>query len=155
MMRRVPLAVAAAVLTATVLAGCAHPLVVEAAEYAADPDCAEVMLAVPDAVGGLEVRGTTSQATQAWGEEYEIVARCGVEPPGPTTEQCVTVDTPAATVDWLVSESGDAWVAVTFGRSPAVELTVPKVRADEAVGDVLAELSPAAGRAPANGLECS
>lgn len=141
--------------SALMLAGCAHPLVVDPAPYAADPDCAPVMLAVPETVGGLATRGTTSQATQAWGDEFEIVARCGVEPPGPTTEQCITVDTPAATVDWLVTETADAWVAVTFGRSPALELTVPQVRADEAVGDVLAELSPAAGRAPTNSLECS
>jgi hypothetical protein len=145
----------ATVVAAVALAGCAHPVVVDAAEYAADPDCAPVMLAVPDTVGGLDVRGTTSQATQAWGEEYEIVARCGVEPPGPTTDQCIAVETPAATVAWLLRETDDAWVAVTFGLSPALELTVPKVRADEAVGDVLAELSPAAARAPSNGLECS
>lgn len=153
MIRRALLALVAT--SALVLTGCAHPLVVDPAPYAADPDCAPVMLAVPQTVGGLATRGTTSQATQAWGDEYEIVARCGVEPPGPTTEQCVTVDTPAATVDWLVTETADAWVAVTFGRSPALELTVPQVRADEAVGDVLAELSPAAGRAPTNSLECS
>ncbi|GIG55124.1 DUF3515 family protein [Demequina activiva] len=153
MSRRALLTLVAA--SALALSGCAHPLVVDPAPYAADPDCAEVMLAVPTAVGGLEMRGTTSQATQAWGSEYEIVARCGVEPPGPTTERCVTVETPAASVDWLVSETADARVAVTFGRSPALELTVPTVRADEAVGDVLAELSPAAARAPSNGLECS
>lgn len=153
MIRRALLALVAT--STLVLTGCAHPLVVDPAPYAADPDCAPVMLAVPQTVGGLATRGTTSQATQAWGDEYEIVARCGVEPPGPTTEQCVTVDTPAATVDWLVTETADAWVAVTFGRSPALELTVPQVRADEAVGDVLAELSPAAGRAPTNSLECS
>lgn len=153
MTRRALLSLVAA--SALALSGCAHPLVVDAAPYAADPECAPVMLAVPEVVGGLDTRGTTSQATQAWGDEFEIVARCGVEPPGPTTEQCITVDTPAATVDWLVMETADAWVAVTFGRSPALELTVPQVRADEAVGDVLAELSPAAGRAPTNGLECS
>lgn len=147
--------VAGTLAIATSVAGCAHPYVVDPAPYAADPDCARVMLAVPDTVGGLEHRGTTSQATQAWGDEYEIVARCGVEPPGPTTEQCIAVETPAASVDWLMLETDDAWVGVTFGRSPALELTVPKIRADEAVGDVLAELSSAAALAPGNGLECS
>ena len=154
MPRRLAVAAASALMAGPALTGCSHPVVVDPAPYAADPDCARVMLAVPEAVGGLDKRGTTSQATQAWGDEFEIIARCGVEPPGPTTEQCIAVETPAATVDWLMHEEGDDWVAVTFGRSPALELTVPKVRADEAVGDVLAELSPAAALAPGNGLEC-
>ncbi len=145
----------AALATATLLTGCAQAAVVEPAPYAGDPACAPVMLAVPETVGGLDMRATTSQATQVWGEEFGITARCGVEPPGPTTEQCVAVGTPSATVDWLLREEGEDWVAVTFGRSPALELTVPQVRADEAVSDVLAELSPAASLAPSNGLECS
>ncbi|WP_062132776.1 DUF3515 family protein [Demequina aestuarii] len=152
---RLAVAAASAVMAVPLLAGCAHAEVIDAAPYAADPDCARVMLAAPETVGGLEMRATTSQATQAWGAEYPILARCGVEPPGPTTEQCVAVETPAATVDWLLREEGENWVAVTFGRSPALELTVPQIRADEAVGDVLAELSPAAALAPENGLECS
>ncbi|WP_084038068.1 DUF3515 family protein [Demequina sp. NBRC 110053] len=154
MSHRASTALVAALVVAP-LAGCAHAYVVDPAPYAADPDCARVMLSIPETVGGLEMRATTSQATQAWGDEHEIVARCGVEPPGPTTEQCIAVSTAAADVDWLMTEVDGAWVAVTFGRSPALELTVPQVRADEAVGDVLAELSPAAALAPPNGLECS
>jgi hypothetical protein len=145
----------AAALFTLALAGCAQPLTVSPAPYAADPDCARVMLVVPEVVGGLPVRGTTSQATQAWGEEFPIVARCGVEPPGPSPEPCVSVDTPSGSVDWLVSEVGENWVAVTFGRSPALEVTVPAIRADEAVRDVLAEFTSAAALAPVNGLECS
>ncbi|MFN3865816.1 MAG: DUF3515 family protein [Demequina sp.] len=155
MPRRLAVAAASAVLAVPLLTGCAHAAVIEAAPYAADPDCARVMLAIPETVGGLAMRATTSQATQAWGEEYPITARCGVEPPGPTTETCIAVETPAATLDWILREEGDNWVAVTFGRSPALELTVPQIRADEAVGDVLAELSPAAALAPTNGLACS
>ena len=155
MLKRLGVAIASALLLAPALVGCAHAEVVEPAEYAGDPACADVMLAVPELVGGLQMRNTTSQATQAWGEEFPIIARCGVEPPGPTTDQCIAVETSAASVDWLMREEDDAWVATTFGRSPALELTVPKVRADEAVGDVLAELSPAAARAPENGLVCS
>lgn len=140
--------------SAVALAGCAHPLVVDPAEYAADPDCARVMLAIPETVGGLDQRGTTSQATQAWGDEFEIVARCGVEPPGPTTEQCVNVTTASADVDWLLREEDDQWVATVFGRSPALEVTVPKVRADDAVSELLAEFSGPASLAPVNNLEC-
>jgi hypothetical protein len=139
---------------ALVLAGCAQALIVDPAPYAADPDCASVMLAVPDTIGGLDVRGTSSQATSAWGDEYPIIARCGVEPPGPTSETCTQIDTPSVTIGWLIAEDGEDWVATTFGHSPALEMRVPKIRADEAVGDVLAEVSGAAALAPTNGLEC-
>lgn len=148
------LLVSVGVAAVVVLAGCGRPVTVEAAPYAADVNCASVMLAVPEVVGGLATRGTTSQATQAWGERHEIIARCGVEPPGPTTETCLAIATPNADVDWLVREEGDTWVAVTFGRSPALEVLIPTARADEAVGEVLAELSPAAALAPSNSLEC-
>ncbi len=153
MPRPLPTVAIAAVATVS-LAGCAHPLIVDPAPYAADPDCARVMLAMPDVVGGLAYHETSSQATASWGDDYPLVMRCGVEPPGPTTDECLSIETSGVTVDWLLTDDGDDWRAVTFGRSPAVELLVPKVRAQDAVGDVLAEVSPAAARAPSNGLEC-
>ena len=139
---------------ALVLAGCSQPWVVDPAPYAADPDCARVMLAMPTVVGGLDVRATTSQATTAYGVDDPIVVRCGVEPPGPTTDSCVAVDAATGTQDWLVVEEGDQWRATSFGRSPAVEVLIPTVRADEAVPDLLADLSGPAALAPTNGLEC-
>ena len=139
---------------ALLLAGCSQPLVVPPATYAADPDCARVMLAMPTVVGGLDVRGTTSQATAAYGSEDPIVVRCGVEPPGPTLDSCVAVDAETGTQDWLIVEGDDVWTATSFGRSPAVEVTIPKVRADLAVPDLLAEVSGPAALAPSNGLEC-
>lgn len=142
------------VTAASLLAGCASPLVVDPAPYAADPDCARVMLAMPGVVGGQEVRQTTSQATSAYGEEFPIVVRCGVEPPGPTTDECLAVETRVGVTDWVLVDRGDAWVATAFGRSPALELVVPKERADEAISDVLADVSGPAALAPANGLEC-
>lgn len=136
------------------LAGCSQPLIVDPAPYAADPDCARVMLAMPTSVGGLDVRGTSSQATAAYGAEYPIVVRCGVEPPGPTTDQCVAVTATGASQDWLVVEDGDQWRATSFGRSPAVEVLIPTARAQDAVADLLAEVSGPASLAPSNGLEC-
>jgi hypothetical protein len=112
------------------------------------------MLAAPETLGGLAMRATTSQATVAYGEEYIIVVRCGVEPPGPSDDPCVEVTTGSTTLGWLISEDASAWKAVSFGRSPAVEATIPKVRADRAVGDLLAELTPSAALAPSNGLAC-
>lgn len=139
---------------ALALAGCANAVPVPAAPYASDPECARVMLAAPETLGGLPMRATTSQATAAYGDEHVIVVRCGVEPPGPSDDPCVEVTTSSTTLWWLISEQADAWVAVSFGRSPAVEATIPKIRAERAVGDLLAELAPSAALAPGNGLEC-
>ena len=143
-----------AVAVAAGLAGCAAPLVVEPAPYAADPVCARVMLGIPETLGGLALRATSSQATGAYGTESPIVVRCGVEVPGPSEERCVAIDTPSASADWLVYEEDDTWRAVTFGRSPATEVLIPKIRADQAVGELLALLSPATSLAERTGLEC-
>lgn len=141
-------------LPALALSGCAHALVVEAAPHASDPDCARVMLAAPPTLGGLPARGTTSQATEAWGEEFPIVVRCGVEIPSPTTDHCVGVLVNSYAVDWVITERKDEWVATTYGRRPAVEAIIPKARADQALGDLLAELTPAASLAPLTGRSC-
>jgi len=136
------------------LAACSGPLVVEPAPYAADPQCASVMLAIPDSVGGLAMRATSSQATAGYGDEPHIVVRCGVEPPGPSEDRCVAIDTASGAQDWLIRETDEDWLAVSFGRSPALEVTIPKLRADEAVAELLGDLSGAASLADPNGLEC-
>jgi hypothetical protein len=132
------------------LAGCAQGVGVAVAPDAANPDCARVVLALPESLGdGLEQQRTTSQATSAWGTPSDpVTLRCGVEVPGPTTEQCVTMETAGGTsIDWLVradAEPADAqtadgadadslatdpgssdWTFVTYGRDPAVEVHVP------------------------------
>lgn len=112
------------------------------------------MLAMPDTLGGLTRVATTAQAADAWGAEFTIVARCGVPIPGPTTDPCVTVDTLSSSVDWIIHEGDDAWLATTYGRSPALEVVVPKVRADEAIADLLADLTPAAALAPETTHAC-
>ncbi len=133
---------------------CAAPVVVDPAPYAGDPQCASVMLGIPHEVGGLPLRPTSSQATAAYGTTAMITVRCGVEPPGPSVERCVAIDTGSVSQDWLITEVDGSWIAVSFGRTPATEVIVPKIRADEAVGEVLAQLSPAAARADSNGLLC-
>jgi len=112
------------------------------------------MLGIPDELGGLSLRDTSSQATAAYGDEAMIIVRCGVEPPGPSSERCVAIETASASQDWLVTETDDTWIAVAFGRSPATEVTIPKIRADQAVGELLAQLSPAVSLADSNGLMC-
>ncbi|GAA1147669.1 DUF3515 domain-containing protein [Nesterenkonia lutea] len=101
------------------LSGCASTATVEAAPDAANPECADVMLAVPEVIGDHELRPTTSQGTAVWGDPSQVVVRCGVEPPGPSTEHCVG----AEGVDWLAVEEDDqTWRLVSYGRDPAVEV---------------------------------
>ncbi|WP_308121666.1 DUF3515 family protein [Actinotalea ferrariae] len=132
------------------LAGCATPVAVPAAPYAADPVCAQVVLALPDALAGMPRLDTSSQATTAWGERTApVVLRCGVEPPGPTTDPCVDADDGTVQVDWVAvagpeDEDGAApWTFVTYGRDPAVEVRVPaEVTANRSTSFLL-DLGPA------------
>lgn len=111
-----------------VLAGCSPAVPTEAAPWAADPACAEVLVRLPDAVGDRERRQVTSQATAAWGDGDSLVrVRCGLEPLGPTTERCVRV----GAVDWVTRTDGGSTLYTTFGRSPAVEI---ELRGDEPDG---------------------
>ncbi|WP_051640123.1 DUF3515 family protein [Cellulomonas sp. URHE0023] len=120
---------AAVVATLLLLAGCTSAVAAEAAPHATDPVCASVVLAMPDSLGDdLPRRDTTAQATAAWGDpEAPILLRCGVEPLGPTTEHCQTVETPGGpSIDWVTVENDDgSWTLTTYGRSPAVEVDVP------------------------------
>ena len=112
---------AAALTSAVVLTGCGSTVTVDPAPDAANPDCAPVMLAMPDEVSGMEQRETSSQGTTAYGDPSAMIVRCGVEEPGPTTEPCTDV----SGVDWLISQvpgQENQWRAVTYGRSPAVEV---------------------------------
>lgn len=148
---------AAIVVVATALLGaaCSSTVQVDVAPSATDPMCAQVVLALPDDVAGLARITTTSQATAAWGSPgAAIVLRCGVEPPGPTTDQCVTVTDPAGgSVDWVVTVDGStdagAWTFVTFGRVPAVELTVPQVLAGDQPDSLLVDVGRAVSEVPA------
>ncbi|WP_421734333.1 DUF3515 domain-containing protein [Cellulomonas sp.] len=130
-----------------VLAGCASVVPVDVAPHATDPQCASVVLAMPDSLGdGLPQRDTNAQATTAWGDaSAPVVLRCGVEPLGPTTEHCQSVETPGGpSIDWVVVEGEDGgWTFTTYGREPAVELHVPAEVADERSTAFVDQLGPA------------
>ncbi|MCL3860534.1 DUF3515 domain-containing protein [Actinotalea sp. K2] len=135
------------------LSGCSGTVVVEPGPFAADPRCAEVVLALPQTLAGGERLATSSQATVAWGDPTDpVVLRCGVEPPGPTTDDCVTADDGVTSVDWLAvpgaqePDGGTAWTFTTYGRVPAVEVQVPaSVTADRSTA-FLMDLGPAVSR---------
>ncbi|MEN1975230.1 DUF3515 family protein [Cellulomonas sp. P4] len=156
--------VAAVALAGAALAGCAPQVGVTVAPHATDPDCARVVLTLPDSLGdGLDEVRTTSQATAAWGDPSDpVTLRCGVEVPGPTTEQCVTMETASGPgIDWLVRAEAEAadgatapadpaedpgssdWTFVTYGRDPAVEVHVPAAVVAERSTSFLDALSPA------------
>lgn len=150
--RRAVAAAALATALAAPLGACTTPVGVSAAPHAADPACAEVVLALPRELDGMARLRTSSQATAAWGEpDAAVVLRCGVEPPPPTTDPCVSADDGTVAVDWLAIE-GDAtpdgapWTFVTYGRDPAVEVRVPAAVAASRSTSFLLELGPAVAR---------
>lgn len=124
-----PLAVGA---IAVSLAGCGT-VTVPAGPDAGDPDCAGVVLGAPDELLGQERQNTSSQGTVAWGEgEDTIVLRCGVTPPGPTTDLCTRLeDSTGVQVDWIVREQDDLVFYTTYGRSPAIDVSVPRAVAPD------------------------
>jgi hypothetical protein len=143
------LAVAAALVTAS----CAPPVTVPAAPHAADPLCASVVLALPRDLDGMPRLATGSQATVAWGERADpVVLRCGVEPPPPTTDPCVTVDDGITSVDWVsvegevIADGAAEWTFTTYGRDPAVEVVVPASVTATRSTSFLVDLGPAIDR---------
>ncbi|MET1086848.1 MAG: DUF3515 domain-containing protein [Arthrobacter sp.] len=127
------------------LAGCAPVVDVSAATDAANPACAPMMVALPDAIGDAGLRKTNSQATAAWGDPSRVILRCGVNVPGPTTDRCVTVNG----VDWVIKEGDPVYTLTTFGREPATEILMDPDAISSAT--VLADLAAAAAKVPATG----
>jgi ABC-type Fe3+-hydroxamate transport system substrate-binding protein len=142
-------------LVAVALAGCSRAVSVQVAPAAADPVCASVVLALPGTLAAGGRLDTTSQATAAWGDPAApIVLRCGVDPPGPTTEKCVTATDQAGTsVDWVAVQEvaagaagGAGWTFTTYGRVPAVELRVPPRVTPQSATSLLVDLTAAVSK---------
>ncbi|MEZ5191081.1 MAG: DUF3515 family protein, partial [Schumannella sp.] len=80
--RRARAAAIAAILAATpLLAACAPTVVMHPADDANNPDCAAVIVRLPDQVAGLDRRQTDAQSTAAWGDPDAVLLRCGVTVP--------------------------------------------------------------------------
>ena len=94
----------------------------------------------PTTVGGQALRqtSTSSAAVRAWGDPA-VIARCGVPPIGPTTDQCLNV----SGIDWVAHRLTDGVRFTTYGRSPAIEVLVPSAYQPEPL------LLPAFGKAAA------
>lgn len=134
----------AAALSVVALTACAPTVDVTAASDAANPACAPMMVALPDAIGDAALRKTNSQATAAWGDPSQVILRCGVNVPGPTTDRCVSVNG----VDWVIKEGDPVWTLTTFGREPATEILMDPEKISSAT--VLADLSASAGKISAS-----
>ncbi|WP_336648348.1 DUF3515 family protein [Microbacterium sp. MMO-10] len=125
------------------MAGCAPTVALKPARNANAPECAEVAVRVPESIGSLTARTTDAQATAAWGDPVAVVFTCGLEPPAPTTKQCVTINA----VDWIVDDSESPYLRLTtYGREPAAQAYVDttRVSADAALG----ALAPATQKLP-------
>ena len=102
-----------------------------------------MMVILPQYVADFPRRETSSQATAAWGDPSQVILRCGVQVPGPTTDQCVSVND----VDWVLREGENGyWTATTYGRTPATELIFKPD--DVAESSVLMDLSAAVSEVP-------
>ena len=112
---------AVAVLSLSVLTACAPVVRLEAAPEANSPNCANMIVRLPDDFAGQERRRVNSQATAAWGNPVVIIARCGLPRPAPSTLPCVTVDG----VDWLVDDTDrPTYRLLSYGLDPATEVIV-------------------------------
>lgn len=89
--------------------------------FAQDPACARLADRYPDRLGGATRDRVTFQGLAVWGHGA-VDLRCGVNPPAPTTDACVSVDG----TDWVWRQTaGDGRKKlVTYGRSPAVEVSI-------------------------------
>ncbi|MBX3094366.1 MAG: DUF3515 domain-containing protein [Cryobacterium sp.] len=137
------IAAAVAALTLLALTGCTPTVTLEPAADATNPECAEVIVWLPDTVDDKEYRYTDAQGTGAWGEPAAVLLRCGVPVPGPSTLPCVTL----RGVDWLRDDSdAPVYIFTTYGREPAVEVIVDSTVASGT--NALVDLANSVGRLP-------
>jgi hypothetical protein len=127
----------------------ARPVPVTAPPGAADPACGRLAARLPATVrgAGRVAASSDSTAVAAWGRP-PVIWRCGVTPPGPTDRECLTVDG----VDWVRVPLSDGSAFVTYGRSPAVQLLVP--RGDEPEPLLLPVFSAAVAALPQGPRRC-
>ncbi|MBO3128803.1 DUF3515 family protein [Dermatophilus congolensis] len=125
------------------------PIDVAAAPRAHEKLCTTVTQNWPHDISGHPRIPTTSdpQGSAAWGKPA-IIARCGITSPGPTTDECIDVNG----VDWIIRHLDDGMQFISYGRSPAVEVLVPKKYAPEPL--VLSAFAPSVQKIPQTKGKC-
>jgi len=126
-----------------VLAACAGDT--DAAPDGDDPACAGVVDRAPATLLGADRAEASAAGVAVWeGDAGTIVMRCGADPLGATSDPCIAVDD----VDWVFTADADPLRFQSFGRTPAVELSVPegfgRDRAPGALGELAAAVRPLA-----------
>ncbi len=132
------------------LAGCGSGGVkARPAASASATQCRRAAQHWPTHVAEQDGRDTTagSPTVAAWGDPA-IIARCGVASPGPNVN-CIDV----SGVDWVMTSLSDGKKFVTFGRSPAIEVLVPKAYSPEPL--VLGAFTKAAEQIPQGPHHCT
>jgi len=126
-----------------------RPVRVDPPTAASDPACTALARRLPATVQGNARVATSSDspAVAAWGDPA-VIWRCGVAPPGPTTDECIEVDG----VDWVRHPLSDGQSFTTFGRDPAVQVLVPHDYAPEPL--LLPPFSRAVSVLPQGTLRC-
>lgn len=125
------------------LAACSPTVALTSAAKSNDVKCADVTVRLPGAVGTWSIRQTDAQATGAWGDPVVAVLKCGVTPPQPTKNLCYTV----SGIDWVEDRShAPTYVFTTFGRVPAVQVTVDSKATNGQGTVILDDLSSAVGQ---------
>lgn len=110
----------------SLLPGCAGDVPLDAAENANDPACADVTVRLPSTVAELGKRTTNAQATGAWGDPAGVLLYCGIEPMGPTTQECVNVNG----VDWIIDDTrAPLYRFEAYGREPGLQVIVDSEKA--------------------------
>ncbi|GAA3643353.1 DUF3515 family protein [Streptomyces chitinivorans] len=111
---------------------------VRSGPFSGDPLCADVVSGAPEEVLSWQRDGATGTGTASWGGA-SVVLRCGVEPMPPTPDLCMNV----SGVDWVLDEgrleADGVQVLTTYGRTPAVEVTIED--APGHAGDVLVDMN--------------
>ena len=120
--------------------GCAPTVNVNPAPQANAPECANMIVRLPDTLAGEQRRSVNAQATAAWGNPVSIIVRCGQDLPQPSVLPCFEVEG----IDWLRDDSqAPSFVFTTYGLDPATEVIVDSERVSGT--QVLRELARAVG----------
>lgn len=140
---------AALTLSLAALAGCSSDEQLAPAPAASSAECTRALAAAPATVLDRARAEGQGVGLLGWGSPA-IVLRCGLAEPGPTTLTCLAVDG----VDWVIDEKADPMTAVSYGRSPAVEVRMPRSYEPSDLPAALVDLRPVAEALPKGTRRC-
>ncbi|CAB4636430.1 unannotated protein [freshwater metagenome] len=124
-MRKSQLKLGSLAISLALLTGCAPTVALEPAADANNPDCAEIIVRLPDEIAGEARRSVNAQSTAAWGDPVSVLLRCGLEPVEVSTLPCVS----ASEIDWLVDDSNaPSYRFISFATAPATEVIIDSSR---------------------------